>query len=48
MLASDSDNAKVDLMEEVGGKKLDDGVSRNDANAKGRLSIIEAEIYKRL
>ncbi|WP_346238722.1 glycoside hydrolase family 2 protein [Niabella insulamsoli] len=31
---------------EVGGKKLDDGVARDDANAKGTLSIIEAEIYK--
>ncbi|MFT3844948.1 MAG: DUF4982 domain-containing protein [Lacibacter sp.] len=31
---------------EVSGKKLDDGVSRNDANAKGRLSIIEVEIYE--
>ncbi|MGB3007244.1 MAG: DUF4982 domain-containing protein, partial [Chitinophagaceae bacterium] len=31
---------------EVSGKKLDDGVSRNDANSKGRLSIIEAEIYE--
>ena len=30
---------------EVSGKKLDDGVSRNDANSKGRLSIIEVEIY---
>ncbi len=33
---------------EVSGKKLDDGVSRNDANAKGRLSIIEVEIYSSL
>lgn len=31
---------------EVSGKKLDDGVVRNDANATGTLSIIEAEIYK--
>ncbi|WP_207495833.1 glycoside hydrolase family 2 protein [Aridibaculum aurantiacum] len=30
---------------EVNGKKLDDGVARDDANAKGTLSIIEAEIY---
>jgi hypothetical protein len=34
------DNAK-----EVSGKKLDDGVARNDANARGALSIIEVEIY---
>lgn len=33
---------------EVSGKKLDDGVSRNDADAKGRLSIIEVEIYSSL
>ncbi|UYQ91884.1 DUF4982 domain-containing protein [Chitinophaga horti] len=32
-------------MTEVTGKKLDDGVARNDAAAKGTLSIIEAEIY---
>ena len=28
------------------GKKLDDGVARDDANAKGTLSIIEVEIYE--
>ncbi|WP_018628801.1 sugar-binding domain-containing protein [Niabella aurantiaca] len=32
---------------EVGGKKLGDGVARDDAHAKGALSIIEAEIYER-
>jgi beta-galactosidase len=31
---------------EVSGKKLDDGVARNDANATGTLSIIEVEIYQ--
>lgn len=31
---------------EVSGKKLDDGVTRNPANEKGTLSIIEAEIYE--
>jgi beta-galactosidase len=31
---------------EVNGKKLDDGVIRNDANAKGIFSIIEAEFYQ--
>jgi hypothetical protein len=30
---------------ELGGKKLDDGVARNDGGAKETLSIIEAEIY---
>lgn len=33
---------------EVNGKKLDDGVARDDARAKGTLSIIEAEIYEAL
>ena len=33
-------------MVEVGGKKLDDGVTRDDAKAKGTLSIIEVEIYE--
>jgi hypothetical protein len=28
------------------GKKLDDGVGRNDATAKGTLSIIEAAFYE--
>ena len=34
-------------MPEVGGKKLDDGVARDDKNAKGTLSIIEAEVYEK-
>jgi hypothetical protein len=38
-------NDTKDNAVEVNGKKLDDGVTRNDANAKGRLSILEAEIY---
>ena len=33
-------------MVEVSGKKLDDGVVRDDSKAKGTLSIIEAEIYE--
>lgn len=32
---------------EVNGKKLDDGVARDDAKAKGTLSIIEVEIYEK-
>jgi hypothetical protein len=32
---------------EVSGKKLDDGVSRNEGNSRGSLSIIEAEIYEK-
>ena len=34
-----------DNSKEVNGKKLDDGVARNDANAKGTFAIIEVEIY---
>lgn len=33
---------------EVNGKKLDDGVARDDANARGTLSIIEVEMYESL
>jgi len=33
---------------EVSGKKLDDGVVRDDSKAKGTLSIIEVEVYERL
>jgi hypothetical protein len=31
----------------MNGKKLDDGVARDDKNAKGTLSIIETEIYQK-
>jgi hypothetical protein len=34
-------------MLEVGGKKLDDGVTRDDKNAKGTLSIIEVDVYEK-
>jgi beta-galactosidase len=44
--ASAKDDSKIGV--EMGGKKLDDGVARNDANAKGTLSIIETEIYSKL
>jgi hypothetical protein len=43
-ISQNKENTEV----EVSGKKLDDGVARNDANAKGTLSIIEAEIYEGL
>jgi beta-galactosidase len=33
---------------EVSGKKLDDGVARDDVNAKGTLSILEIEFYEAL
>ena len=36
----------TDASVEMNGKKLDNGVTRNDSNAKGRLSIIETEIYE--
>jgi len=35
-------------MVEVTGKKLDDGVVRDDKNARGRISIVEIEIYERI
>jgi len=35
-------------MVEVTGKKLDDGVVRDDKNARGRISIVEIEIYERM
>ncbi|TDH29080.1 glycoside hydrolase family 2 protein [Segetibacter sp. 3557_3] len=37
-----------DLGVEVSGKKLDDGVARDDKDAKGTLSIIELEVYEAL
>jgi hypothetical protein len=33
---------------EVNGKKLDDGVARDDAKSKGTLSILEIEFYEAL
>ncbi|MEP6676378.1 MAG: DUF4982 domain-containing protein [Ferruginibacter sp.] len=36
---------QVNKATEMNGKKLDDGVARDDADAKGTLSIIEAEFY---
>jgi beta-galactosidase len=44
--ATTKDNANIGT--EVAGQKLDDGVARDDAKAKGTLSIIESEIYKSL
>lgn len=41
-----SSNLTGETSTEVSGKKLDDGVTRNDANSKGRFSIIEVEIYE--
>jgi beta-galactosidase len=45
-LATLSKEEGGEQMVEVSGKKLDDGVTRDDSNAKGTLSIIEAEIYE--
>jgi hypothetical protein len=45
-LATISTDAGGTQMVEVSGKKLDDGVARDDAKAKGTLSIIEAEVYE--
>lgn len=45
-LATLSTNAVDNAMVEVSGKKLDDGVARDDSKAKGTLSVIEAEIYE--
>lgn len=45
-LMGDSKDTAATQMVEVNGKKLDDGVARDDAKAKGTLSIIEAEIYE--
>jgi hypothetical protein len=45
-LAAISQAKDNNIMPEVGGKKLDDGVARNDAADKGRLSLIEVEIYE--
>ncbi len=42
-IQGDNNNAGV----EISGKKLDDGVARDDKNAKGMLSIIEAEVYEK-
>jgi beta-galactosidase len=46
-LAQVSKDEGGNTMVEVSGKKLDDGVARDDSKAKGTLSIIEAEIYEK-
>lgn len=47
-LKGSSYTAQENKHAEIGGKKLDDGVARNDANAKGTLSIIEIDIHKKI
>ncbi|MBE8722240.1 sugar-binding domain-containing protein [Sphingobacterium pedocola] len=46
-LAKSSYVASENKHEEIGGKKLDDGVQRDDTNAKGTLSIIEIDIHNK-
>ena len=46
-LANLSKEGAGNTMAEVSGVKLDDGVARDDKNAKGRLSIIEVEVYEK-
>jgi hypothetical protein len=43
---SEKDDSQIGV--EMGGKKLDDGIARNDANAKGNLSIIEVEFIEKV
>ncbi|HEX7904119.1 MAG TPA: DUF4982 domain-containing protein [Chitinophagaceae bacterium] len=45
LVANSNENNAAKFIE-VTGKKLDDGVVRDDAAAKGTLSIIEAELYE--
>lgn len=45
-LAGSAVNKEINEVE-VSGKKLDDGVARDDAKAKGTLSILEIEFYER-
>jgi hypothetical protein len=47
-LTSPADQPTDNRMTEVSGKKLDDGVVRDDKDAKGTLSIIETEVYEKL
>lgn len=46
-LATLSKDQGGNTMVEVSGKKLDDGVARDDKNAKGTFSIIEVEVYEK-
>jgi hypothetical protein len=46
-LSDVASNKGTNIMVEVSGQKLDDGVARDDSKAKGTLSIIEVEIYER-
>lgn len=46
-LKGDTEGKSENQHAEIGGKKLDDGVARNDAGSTGTLSIIEIDLYKR-
>jgi hypothetical protein len=43
---ADNSATESDSSVEVSGSKLDDGVTCNDSNKKGNLSIIDVEIYE--
>lgn len=43
---SGKDDSQIGV--EMGGKKLDDGIARNDANTKGNFSIIEVEFIEKV
>jgi hypothetical protein len=47
MLAGETQKDGKELMKEMGGKTLDDGLDQVNTNAKGTLGIIEAEIYRK-
>lgn len=47
-LYTPSSDAAENRMAEVSGKKLDDGVKRDDSKANGTLSIIEVEFYEKV
>jgi len=47
-LSNVSSEKGLNTTTEVNGKKLDDGITRDDAKAKGTLSIIEIEFYEAL
>lgn len=46
-LATLTKDKEGNTMLEVSGRKLDDGVARDDKNARGMLSIIEVEVYEK-
>lgn len=47
MLAGETQKDGKELMKEMGGKTLDDGLEQVNTSAKGQLGIIEVEIYRK-